>query len=168
MIWKRTNRIHWICDSLGLWNNFPVIHTFVSFKYTAMFIWNRCSACLWREMGTFQSGVMRCKSTRQYLVYSFRPLLRPFKWGTVWHFILRGIKAATILRFKLSTLLNKSRLFGIFKLRLLVVLMPLDVECHTVPHLKALTRGIEHWSAHGQASIFRWQKMSFKSTHFTS
>ena len=30
---------------------------------TAMFIWNRCWACLWREMGTFQSGVMQCKST---------------------------------------------------------------------------------------------------------
>ena len=46
--------------------------------------------------------------------------------------------------------------------------MPLKVECHTVPHFKALTRGIEHLSAHGQASIFRWQKISLKNTHFTS
>ena len=45
--------------------------------------------------------------------------------------------------------------------------MPLEVECHTVPHLKALTRGIEHGRVHGQASIFRWQKISLKSTHFT-
>ena len=27
--------------------------------------------------------------------------------------------------------------------------MPFEVECHTVPHLKALTRGIEHASGHG-------------------
>ena len=46
--------------------------------------------------------------------------------------------------------------------------MPLDVECHTVPHLKALTRGIEHRGGHGGAIIFRWQKVSLKSTHFTS
>ena len=46
--------------------------------------------------------------------------------------------------------------------------MPLKVECHTVPHLKALTRGIEDRSGHGQANIFRRQKISLKSTHFTS
>ena len=46
--------------------------------------------------------------------------------------------------------------------------MPLEVECHTVPHLKALTRGIEHRGGHGQANIFRGQKISLKSTHFTS
>ena len=46
--------------------------------------------------------------------------------------------------------------------------MPLDVERHTVPHLKALTRGIEHSGGHGRASIFRWQKNTLKTTHFTS
>ena len=46
--------------------------------------------------------------------------------------------------------------------------MPLEVECHTVPHLKALTRGIEHRGGHGRANIFRGQKISLKSTHFTS
>ena len=46
--------------------------------------------------------------------------------------------------------------------------MPFEVECHTVPHLKALTRGIEHSSGHGQANIFSWQNISLKSTHFTS
>ena len=40
--------------------------------------------------------------------------------------------------------------------------MPLEVECHTVHHLKDLTRGIEHRSSHGRASIFRWQKISLK------
>ena len=46
--------------------------------------------------------------------------------------------------------------------------MPLEVECHTVPHLKALTCGIEHRCGHRPANIFRWQKISLKSTHFTS
>ena len=50
----------------------------------------------------------------------------------------------------------------------MVILMALEVECHTVPHLKALARGIEHRSGHGQASIFRWQKISLKGTHFIS
>ena len=63
---------------------------------------------------------------------------------------------------------NKSRLFVIFKLRLLLVLMLHEVKCHRVPHLKALTRGIEHWGGQGRASIFRWQKIILKSTHFTS
>ena len=45
--------------------------------------------------------------------------------------------------------------------------MPLEIECHTVPHLKALTRGIEHRGGHGRANIFRGQKISLKSTHFT-
>ena len=46
--------------------------------------------------------------------------------------------------------------------------MPLEVECHTVSHLKALTRGIEDRSRHGQANIFMWQKIRLKSTYFTS
>ena len=43
--------------------------------------------------------------------------------------------------------------------------MPLEVECHTVPHLKALTRGIEHRGGHGRANSFRWQKISLKSKY---
>ena len=34
----------------------------------------------------------------------------------------------------------------------MVNLIPFELECHTVPHLKALTRGIENRSGHGQAS----------------
>ena len=45
---------------------------------------------------------------------SSRQLLRPFKWGTVWLFISRGIKTDTTWRFRLSTLPNKSRPFGEF------------------------------------------------------
>ena len=55
-----------------------------------------------------------------------------------------------------------------FQLCPAVFSMPLEVECHTVPHLKALIRGIEHKSDHGQASTFRCQKISLKSSHFTS
>ena len=39
-----------------------VSQLFYTYVDTSMFIWNRCLACLWREMGTFQSGVMQCKS----------------------------------------------------------------------------------------------------------
>ena len=45
--------------------------------------------------------------------------------------------------------------------------MPLEVECYKVPHLKALTCGIKHRSGHWRANIYRWQKISLKSTHFT-
>ena len=48
------------------------------------------------------------------------------------------------------------------------VLMPFEMKRHTLPHLKALTRGIEHRGGHGRANIFRGQKISLKSTHFTS
>ena len=36
----------------------------------------------------------------------------------------------------------------------MVILMPLEIECHTVPHLKALTRGIDYTSGHGHGSAF--------------
>ena len=48
------------------------------------------------------------------------------------------------------------------------LLMPLEVKCHTVPHLKALTRGIEPRGGHGKANNFRCKKISLKSTNFTS
>ena len=47
-------------------------------------------------------------------------------------------------------------------------LMLIEGKLHTIAHLKALIRGIEHISGHGQAKIFRGQKISLKSTHFTS
>ena len=46
--------------------------------------------------------------------------------------------------------------------------MSLEVDYRTVPHLKALTCGIEHRIGHRQANIFRGQKIGLKSTHFTS
>ena len=46
--------------------------------------------------------------------------------------------------------------------------MPLEVECHIVPHLKALTRGINHTSGHERDSTFTLQKISLKSPHFAS
>ena len=47
-------------------------------------------------------------------------------------------------------------------------MMPFELDFRSVPHLKVLTRGIEHSGGHGQASIFKWQKISLKSTYFTS
>ena len=55
-----------------------------------------------------------------------------------------------------------------WRVKVVAVLMPLEMKCHTVPHLKAFTRGIEYRSGHRRANVFRWQKISLKSTHFTS
>ena len=141
----------------------------MDFENTATVTWNRRLALLWGKIVLFKTvwrylKVLPHPCPPQWSI----PRVRAFKWGTVWRFISRGFKTATTLSFRLSTLLNKSRLFVIFKLRLLLVLMLHEVKCHRVPHLKALTRGIEHWGGQGRASIFRWQKIILKSTPFTS
>ena len=46
--------------------------------------------------------------------------------------------------------------------------MPFEVNCHTVPHLKALTCDIEYASEQGHGSNFELQKTSLNSTHFAS
>ena len=45
--------------------------------------------------------------------------------------------------------------------------MPIEVECHTIPHLKALTSGIEHRSGHSEPE-FLGGKNQFGNTHFTT
>ena len=40
--------------------------------------------------------------------------------------------------------------------------MPLEVECHTIPHLEAHTHGIDHTSGHD--STFTIQNNSLKTT----
>ena len=80
---------------------------------------------------------------RLHLVKGFRPLLRTFKWGTLWCFISRGIKTDTSYRTRVITLLNKVRLCWNFLLWLLVVPMLLWVRHHIVPHLKGLTSGLD-------------------------
>ena len=48
-------------------------------------------------------------------------------------------------------------------LKVVAVLMPLEMKCHTVTHLKALTLGIEYASGHRHCCTF-----TLKSTHFAS
>ena len=45
-------------------------------------------------------------------------------------------------------------------LKVVAVLMPFEIKCHTVPHLKALTRGIEDASGHRLCYTFTLQKPS--------
>ena len=40
-------------------------------------------------------------------------------------------------------------------LQVVAVLMPLEMKCHTVPHLKALTGSIDHRGGHGRGSTFK-------------
>ena len=49
-------------------------------------------------------------------------------------------------------------------LKVVAVLMPLEIKRHTVPHLKALTRSIEHRGGHGRSSTFKHCYTVMKST----
>ena len=49
-------------------------------------------------------------------------------------------------------------------LRVVAVLMPLEIKHHIIPHLKALTRYIEHTSEQGCGSTFKQRYTVLKST----
>ena len=49
-------------------------------------------------------------------------------------------------------------------LQVVAVLMPLKIERHTVPHLKSLSRSIEHASGYGRGSAFKQHYNVLKST----
>ena len=51
---------------------------------------------------------------------------------------------------------------------LLVIWIPIEIECYISPHLKGVTHGIEHSNWHGPGSTFTWKQNSLKSTHFAS
>ena len=44
--------------------------------------------------------------------------------------------------------------------------MPLEVECHSVPHLKGLICGIDHTKGHGLSSTFTCPKKQFEKYSF--
>ena len=46
----------------------------------------------------------------------------------------------------------------------MLVLIPLEIKRHTIPHLKALTHSIEHTDGHGHASAFKQCYTILKST----
>ena len=52
--------------------------------------------------------------------------------------------------------------------RLFVNLISLQVECHTIPHMKFLTHGVEHASGYWHGNTFILQKFNLKSTNFAS
>ena len=112
--------------------------------YTAESKTNRSLGSVWSKISTFHIGlVFRKVIPRPHLVYSFKPLLRPFKWGTLWCFISRGVKTARSKSLDLCTLLNNRGVFGNFLLQPLAVLMPLEIKHIIVPHLKGLNSGIK-------------------------
>ena len=84
--------------------------------------------------------------TRSCLPDMFLPLMRPFKWGTAWSSISRGIRITTSPIQKLQqrpTLWSKLRWP---KTWLIVFLMSLEIELHAVPHLKDF---IDVWNISG-------------------
>ena len=83
------------------------------------------------------------------------PRVRAFRWGTLWHFTSWSIKTNKSLSLKITkSLLLLSKVESL-KLKVVAVLKPLEIKRHTVPHLKALTRGIDHWGGHGRGSTFK-------------
>ena len=89
-------------------------------------------------------------------------LFRALKWGTVWSFISKGIKVTRrqSQRFqKRPVLLSK---FGKSKVWLFVVLMPLEVKLHTVPHFKALNSGKDIHSRQGYGCTFICTRLLWK------
>ena len=55
------------------------------------------------------------------------------------------------------------------KLQAVAVLMPLDIERHAIPHLKALTCSIEHESGQRYGSTLIYNQNSYLDrTYFTS
>ena len=92
------------------------------------------------------------------------PRVRAFRWGTLWHSTSRGIKTTRSLSLKIpKSLLLLSKVESL-NLKVVAVLMPLEIKRHTVPHLKALTRSIDHWGWHGHSSTFKLHYNVLKST----
>ena len=91
------------------------------------------------------------------------PRVRAFRWSTVWHSTSRGIKTTRSLISKIPKsllLLSKAESLN---LKVVAVLMPLEINHLTVPHLKALTHSIKHKSGHGHGSILRSATLSWKA-----
>ena len=92
------------------------------------------------------------------------PHVRAFRWGTLWHFTSGSIKTTKSLSLKIPKSLLLSNKVESLNLKVVAVLMPLEIKRHTVPHLKALTRSIDHWGRHGHSSTFKLHYTVLKST----
>ena len=104
--------------------------------------------------------MLACPWALQYSI----PRVRAFRWGTLWHSTSRGIKTTRSLSLKIpKSLLLLSKVESL-NLKVVAVLMPLEIKRHTVPHLKALTRSIDHWGRHGHSSTFKLHYTVLKST----
>ena len=79
--------------------------------------------------------------------------MRPYKWGTAWSFILRGIRIITrqSQKFQESALFLSK--FKSVKVWPLVSQVPIDEKFHVVPNLKALINGIDTSSGQSDGSL---------------
>ena len=80
--------------------------------------------------------------------------MRPFKWGTAWSFISKGIRIITSQsqKFQESALLLSK--FKSVKVWPLVSQVPIDEKFHAVPHFKALTNGFGTCSGQMDGSLY--------------
>ena len=94
----------------------------------------------------------------------FNTMCESFQMRYVMTFYSKSIKNTKSLSFKIpKSLLLLSKVESL-NLKVVAVLMPLEIKRHTVPHLKALTRSIDHWGRHGHSSTFKLHYTVLKST----
>ena len=67
---------------------------------------------IWYGMGNFQMSIFYVKVLAcPYPLDMCQPILRAFRWDTVWSFIARDITNTRIQTFGFPTLLNKTGIF---------------------------------------------------------
>ena len=134
--------------------------------YTVLSEWNWIKLILCTKWPKFTMLFYYIEmQTRSCLPDMFLPLMRPFKWGTFWSSISRGIRNKSSQPFGYPSLLNKVGLFCNFWLWLVVILMPLEIKLHAVPHLKVLITGIYTSSGPRVGSLYV-KTMGFRKTWF--
>ena len=95
-------------------------------------------------------------------------ILRLFKWANIQFLISRDIKTIKIWGLDFSFYLTKTAFFTSLWICLLIHGMPLKVECHVLPHFKALDSGFENTSGHGHGCTFCFTFIGSKYLQITS
>ena len=110
--------------------------------------WNHCWFYLWSKMSTFQDSVVLCKSSATPIPTEwFKTTNENFQWGNLWHSMWKSIRITKnrSWNFQKHLFYYVKRKVYIFR----IILMPLWVKKHILPHFKALSSGIKYLSGHG-------------------
>ena len=93
-------------------------------------------------MGTFQMSILLCNSSaNRHLPTRYVLTTKELSNGLLYKVLSKGgseISGVKILSFQIH--LIKSVFFETFDFRVFVILTPLEIKLHTVPHLKTLNK----------------------------